>query len=129
MSLPLQLLSSVLFLSLLLLSYNPLFFTVYITFFLHKCMCKNYSVGITYNVTRNVLYRLGQHCRLRDIVCEYHTVILCSKGYLRSMYRVSLNVSVIRLKLGASDATCCYHRIQCSCNHVSSWCNPTFPKA
>jgi hypothetical protein len=36
---------------------NPLYFTVYINF-LHKCMCKNYSVAIAYNVTRNILYRV-----------------------------------------------------------------------
>ena len=64
------------------------------------------------------------------------------------MYRASLHVSVIRLKLGASvsGATCCCHSIQCSCIRVAfinsqskcvkiprkranSSCNPTFPIA
>ena len=62
------------------------------------------------------------------------------------MYRASLHVSVIRLKLGASDATSFCHRIQCNCKgmtfikgenkcvkiskiHVNSWCNATFPIA
>lgn len=45
------------------------------------------------------------------------------------MYRFSLNLSVIRLQISASDVTRCCHRIQRSCNHVSSWCNTTFPIA
>jgi len=35
------------------------------------------------------------------------------------MYRVPLHVNIIRLKLGASDATCCCHRIQCSCKRMA----------